>query len=122
MQITKDTNDSAHIINHYEPGMIQVNKQEYTTSLLISQTELLDWAPQSIDQLQKEHFLTIIELNPAIVIIGCGQELTFPATDLLAELINRQIGYEVMTTAAACRTLSVLHAEGRNAVGALIVS
>jgi uncharacterized protein len=47
--------------------------------------------------------------------------MRFPATEQLACLVELGIGYEVMDTAAACRTYNVLVSEGRNAVAALFV-
>jgi uncharacterized protein len=36
-------------------------------------------------------------------------------------LIEANIGYEIMDTAAACRTYNILMAEGRNVAAALII-
>ncbi len=60
------------------------------------------------------------EIDADIVIIGTGQKHVFPKPETLRPLIDARIGFEVMTSSAACRTYNVLLAEGRR-VGLLLV-
>jgi uncharacterized protein len=45
----------------------------------------------------------------------------FPTAQALRPLIDAKIGYEIMDTAAACRTYAILMAEERRVLAALIV-
>ena len=122
MSLTLDDNHATYQIKGFRPGEIQVNDNTYTRSLIISPTQLItDWQPQSIEELTPEHLQEIISLSPAILLIGTGTELSFPAVDLYGELLNHGIGVEIMDTSAACRTYNALTSEDRNVVAALII-
>jgi uncharacterized protein len=56
-----------------------------------------------------------------IVLIGTGKSLRFPKPESMRALMNARIGYEVMDTAAACRTYNVLLAEGRQVAALLLI-
>ena len=62
-----------------------------------------------------------IKGKPEIVIIGTGKTLRFPPPAALAPLRNAHIGFEVMDTAAACRTYNVLLGEGRQVAALLLI-
>ncbi|MCW8901685.1 MAG: MTH938/NDUFAF3 family protein [Gammaproteobacteria bacterium] len=79
------------------------------------------WSPQNISELNPEHFLGFSESNPEVVLLGMGQHLRFPSQDCLAVLQQQNLGYEVMDTAAACRTFNVLAAEGREVILAMLM-
>jgi len=79
------------------------------------------WAPQINSEFKPEHFLSFTEANPEIVLFGTGQHLRFPPQECLAVIQQKNIGYEVMDTAAACRTFNVLAAEGRDVILAMLM-
>lgn len=118
-----DENKSLYQIRAYQPGIIQINDQKLTSSLIITPSKLItDWAPQTIAELDTASLTPIIQLKPAILLIGTGSQQQFLAIEIYGELINQGIGVEVMTTAAACRTFNALSAEDRNVAAALFVS
>jgi uncharacterized protein len=79
------------------------------------------WSPQNITEFKPEHFSDFTE-NPAeIILLGTGLQLHFPPQNCLALLQQQNIGYEVMDTAAACRTFNVLAAEGRDVILAMLM-
>jgi uncharacterized protein len=55
-----------------------------------------------------------------VILIGTGARQVFlpPATQI--HFFRRNVGFEVMSTDAACRTFNVLAAEGRHVVAALL--
>ena len=79
------------------------------------------WLPQSISEYSPDHFLALAEDQPEIILLGTGQHLRFPPQDCLAVLQQQNLGYEVMDTAAACRTFNVLAAEGRDVILAMLM-
>lgn len=115
-------NDRENLIRAYNPGEIIINKQVYTASVIISATQLIEGKlPSQFQDLSISHMDFITQQAPEIVILGTGESQHFPPPSLLRPLIDAAIGYEVMTTAAACRTYNVLMGEGRNVIAALLL-
>ena len=107
--LTPDENYSLFQIRTYSPGMIKINDQIYTKSLIIAPDQLIsDWSPQSIQELSSETLAVAVSLNPDILLIGTGSTLIFPSLELYGNLFNQGIGVEIMASDAACRTYHVL--------------
>ena len=87
--------------------------------LLSAQRLIDDWPPQQISELSAKHMEVIREMSPEVLLLGSGNKIRFPSPEQLAALVKLGIGYEVMDTAAACRTFNVLISEGRKVVAAL---
>lgn len=122
MTLTLDENKANFQIRAYQPGQIQINQEILTHSLIVSPVTLIkDWPPQNIRDLTQAHLAIIIDLHPAIVLLGTESQLHFPPIEIYGDLINAGIGVEIMDTSAACRTYNALTAEERNVVAALIV-
>jgi uncharacterized protein len=122
MPLTLDENTTHYQIKSYQPGAIKINDHRYLYSLIITPTKLIEnWRPQTANGLVKEDFTDIAHLQPAILLIGTGQEHAILPMSLYGELINAGIGVEVMSTGAACRTFNALVAENRNVIAALII-
>ena len=122
MKFERDAPDGRNTFTGYGPGYVEVNGKRYTASLVVSGAALItDWPAPSVDALTADHLAAILELKPEIVIIGSGSTFRFPEPARLAPLHQARIGVEVMDTAAACRTYTILQGEGRNVVAALIV-
>ena len=54
--------------------------------------------------------------EPELLLLGTGATQQFPSAAVMAACLQRGIGLEVMTNAAAARTYSVLASEGRRVV------
>lgn len=122
MELNLDTGEGQYHIRGYGAGFIQINDQKIEHSVIVTPNKLIDpWPPQSLAELNAAHFLLIFDLNPSVVLLGSGSQLTFPDAALLADFYAKKIGIEVMDTAAACRTYAVLMAEGRKVAAALFI-
>ena len=122
MQLNQDISDASFQIRAYEPGLIQVNNDQYRQSLIVAPELLIaDWQPQSLTDFQVDFWQPVIELKPEIVLFGTGQQFILPKPVLLAPLYELNIGVECMDTGAACRTYCALTAESRNVVAALLI-
>lgn len=120
--LTLDENQARYQIRGFKPGLIQINNQQFTSSIVVSPSQLIqNWPPQTINDLSYAHLTQTIILQPNILIIGTGATLQFPALETYGELLNQGIGVEIMDTAAACRTYNALTAENRKVVAALIL-
>ncbi len=104
-------------------GWVRIGTQEYRTSLVLTpDTVVAEWAPSGFDGLAEADFARLLGHAPEIVLIGTGAAIRFPHPRLTRALTDAQIGFEVMDTAAACRTYNILAAEGRKVVAALIIA
>lgn len=120
MKFALESSGGALAIRGYEPGSILIGPETYRSSLLVM-SDWVDagWEPESVTELTTKHLSQLIEKRPEIIILGTGERQLFPAPRLFTDLMDAGIGYEVMGTAAACRTYNILLAEGRTVLGAL---
>lgn len=131
MKITLEQNDGSYTLHSYRDATIVIRPPNATPgdeekllrlkgSCLLSAGQLItDWPPQQLAELAPDHLQAIRELKPELLLLGSGGQMRFPSKEQLAALIKMGIGYEVMDTAAACRTYNLLVAEGRRVVAAL---
>ena len=122
MSLTQDFADVNYIITGFETGLVLINNEPYTQSVIICPDQLIaPWGITNVDQLNEENLSEIVMLQPELVIIGTGEHVKFPDAKIIAWFAQQQIGLETMNTYAACRTYGILVAEGRRAVAALIL-
>lgn len=122
MQLMPDSNQGKYFIRSYRPGAITINENIYEHSVIVTPASpIISWRPQTFAELIAEDFITAIEQSPEIILIGSGSKQQFPQIFLLRLLIEHSIGYEIMNTAAACRTYNALSNEGRKVVAALLI-
>jgi len=126
MEIVRDflVTGEQPIVRHYHPGELRVRNTTYEESLIITPREgAIPWSPQTIDELATEHLLQLLELDPRpeLILIGTGENQHFPPRETMAPLINANIGVEIMTSVAACRTWNIVLSEGRQAAAAIII-
>ncbi len=100
---------------------IQVSEEYYASPLILSGRQIVsEWGVHSIGDIREETLQCVFDMQPELVLIGCGKLQAFLPPVIQALFFRRNIGFEVMTTDAACRTFNVLVAEGRNVVAALL--
>jgi len=122
MKLQPDRLDGVNAITRHEPGRLWVNATPWTQSVLVPHRgDAQPWGVAGIDQLSAEHFARVLDLQPELLIFGCGAHLRFVAPALHRALIERGIGVETMDTPAACRTFNVLASEGRIVAAALLI-
>ena len=121
MKLHAERIEGTNAIARHGPDGVLVNGVQHTHSVVVPWSgPVTPWPVARFDALQAEHFQSIAEHAPELVIFGSGARLRFPPASLLRPLIERCIGIETMDTAAACRTYNVLLAEGRSVVVALL--
>jgi len=113
-----------YLVKACGPGEITVNDTAYNHSIVVC----IDQAP-SPWQLTTPNTITSSDIAallrivvPEIVLIGTGTRHNFPPAAALVPLLEAKIGYEIMDTAAACRTYNVLASEGRRVVAGLVLT
>ena len=108
-------------INSIDAHGIRVRDECYTGPFVLSTQQIVPtWTVASISDISEENLQVVFDLQPEVVLLGCGKTQKFlpPAIQML--FLSRNVWIEVMTTAAACRTFNVLAAEGRKVVAALL--
>ncbi len=118
MQFHQDTNSAKFQIRSYGPGQITVNTQIYDSPILLDAQHLIPWTP-TLQTLSPLDWAPVLALNPKIVLIGTGADTIWLQTALLQPLIDKQIGYEIMNTGAACRTFTILTSDERRVCAVL---
>jgi uncharacterized protein len=123
MKFTLDRPGTLHVVRGYAPGQLRIGEFEFSRSVIISATTLIDdWRPQHIGELTTADLEPALALRPQVLLLGSGARQVFPSPELLAQLYAARIGFEVMDTGAACRTYNVLVGEGREVAAALIIA
>lgn len=122
MRLTDHRNAGPHVVRSYAPGELRVGDLVLSRSCVLSAERIVtDWRPQSLASVTASDLEILFELNPEVIVIGTGPQQRFPDTQLLAAILERGIGCEVMDTGAACRTYNVLASEDRRVVAALLL-
>lgn len=146
MKISDHYNSEGYFIRSYAPGRITIafpespdheatnqpdsstsappkfREETLETSFILSANKLIkNWAPESINELAREHAEQLVSLQPEVIILGTGNKICFPRPDWSATFYEKGIGLEVMDTGAACRTYSILTSDSRNVVVALML-
>ena len=122
MKLHLDQPANINAITAYGPGYVQVNQTRHSSSLVVMPTQLIeDWRPKTFEDLSAEDFIELAKLPVEIILLGTGEQLRFPHPKLTRALMEKRIGLESMSTAAACRTYNILMGEGRAVAAALLV-
>jgi uncharacterized protein len=110
-----------HFIRSIGEQGIRINDDYYAGAVIVSaETVVPEWAVESVSDIGEAHLHPIFELDPEVVLIGTGTRQVFLPQEIQMLFYRRGIGFEVMSTDAACRTFNVLVAEGRRVAAALL--
>lgn len=122
MELVHERSSHPHYVVSVDAGKLRIGEEVYSSSLVVSAQEIIpDWPPKSLDELELTHLESLLVWRPKLVLLGTGELSRMPSPEYLAWFNGKGIGFEAMTTAAACRTFNVLLEEGREVVAALIV-
>lgn len=112
---------SGNYIQSVSAEALVVSGTPYSGPLIVSAESIVtDWTPASLDELSLADFEAALALEPEVILFGTGASHRFVSNRLMIEIMSRGIGFEVMATAAACRTFNVLAAEDRRVVAVLL--
>jgi len=122
MQLTLENPDFRYYLRGVNAEGILVNDRRLARSFILSPQELIeDWQPRRVGDLCASDMAPLLALQPAVVLLGTGARLEFPAQEVMAACLTRGIGIEVMDNAAAARTFDVLATEGRKVVAGFLL-
>jgi uncharacterized protein len=113
---------SGNYIQSVTGDGVLIGGKHYTGAVIVSADSIVtEWAPRPISELQLDDFQAALDLGPEVILFGTGTTHQFAGNRLMTTIMSRGVGFEVMTTAAACRTYNVLMAEDRRVVAALLL-
>ena len=122
MKLHASSNAQYQSVTGYDDDAILINARRHDASLLVMpEMAAQPWPVARFEALTQQHFDTILQLAPDVVILGTGARQRFVHPSLLAALYARRIGVECMDNQAACRTYNILMGEGRKVTLALII-
>lgn len=121
MKFTEHRDPQINMINRYAPGLVSVNNQDYQTSCIITQQNLIpDWPIRNLDDLTSTTLQPLLDFSPEVLILGTGETQQFPSAEIFGLCAQQGVSLEVMNNASACRTYNVLTTEDRKVVMGLI--
>jgi uncharacterized protein len=123
MKLQPDLIPDTQMVSAYGPGYVEVNGVRMTASCAFApQRPPHPWNVAAAELLEAAHVEVLLEdPAPEVVLIGTGRQQRLLPPAVMRQFMLRRIGWEVMDTAAACRTYNILAGEGRRVVAALIV-
>lgn len=123
MHFAEDVVNAPLFIREYSAGLIKTNSASFSHPVVFFNNEAhQNLLPASVPELNSSHFQALAGLQPELILLGTGILQQFPHPSALEPLFKKRIGFEVMTTDAACRTFNLLLAEDRSVLAALFTS
>lgn len=122
MKFSEASNDARYRITRYNTNAVWVNDQPLESSFIVSpQTLVRNWRPLTFQTLQVSDLKTLFELEAEVMIIGSGNKQQLPSPEIWKALAQHGVGFEIMSTNAACRTYNVLLGEARRVAAAFFI-
>jgi uncharacterized protein len=122
MKLSLDKSKALFFIDGFSAHSVTVAKREYRHHLIITPERIFEpWQAPAVAKLGIADFDCLSGVELEVILLGTGQDQIFPPAVLQVELGRKGIGFEVMNTAAACRTFNILAGEGRKVAAALII-
>jgi len=125
MELNLQQQAEANIIRSVQSNetgcRITVGENTLSESVILTLDQFEMWKVSDVMDVTHTHFQQLATLPVELVILGTGPKIHFFPAKVTQPLINKQIGLEVMDTAAACRTFNILAGDGRSVAAALIL-
>lgn len=123
MLFVQDQNPATFVIKQFSPTFVQVNETVYMRNVIIMPHKIISpWTSKTFHELGEKDFQVLFAETMDIVLLGVGEQSERLPLALYHCLLEKKMTMECMSLAAACRTYSILSAEGRNVAAALLLS
>jgi len=123
VQLTLERPDYAYTLRGADGRHALVNERTLVRSFIIAPDMLVeDWPVADITAMRPADLDALFELQPELILLGSGETQAFPPAEVMATCLQRGIGLESMTNAAAARTFNVLAGEGRRVVAGFAIA
>ena len=123
MQLVLERPDYAYTLRGADGRHALVNERSLVRSFIITPDTLVEgWPVSDIAAMRPADLDPLFALQPELIVLGGGETQAFPPADVMATCLQRGIGLEAMTNAAAARTFNVLASEGRRVVAGFVIA
>lgn len=123
MDLTEHKPGNHHVVRSVTDRSVRVDQTTYDSSLILGARYLeSDWPVNSLADLDEATLAPLVAPEPELVVIGVGRTHQVLGNDIQRFFIQRGVGIESMTLAAAARTFNVLMSENRRALAAFILA
>lgn len=123
MQLVLEHPDFQYALHGADGRIAKVNDRLLRESFIVTPMTLVEgWNANDVTTMVPEQLQPILELEPELILIGCGDEQRFPPAEVQAACLAQGVGLEIMTNASAARTFNVLAAEGRKVVAGFLLA
>lgn len=123
MQLVLERPDYAYTLRGADGRHALVNERSLDRSFVVAPDVLVEgWPVADIAAMRPADLEPLLALQPELIVLGSGGTQAFPPADVAAACLQRGIGLESMTNAAAARTFNVLAGEGRRVVAGFVIS
>lgn len=122
MELQEVRGEGLHI-DSYKPALgFNIAGEWYNHSILLRTNESVVsvWDIDDFKSLTLPALAELLTTPSTLLLIGTGTTGLFLPKELLIYLHQKKIGFEVMSTVAACRTYNLLMSEGRDVLAAII--
>ena len=109
------------VIDSCQPGYFRVSNTVHAHPIVVFPDRTVAWPVAAFDALTVEDFALVTAAEPKVevLLLGSGPRMALPPKGLRQGLKAAGLSVDVMETGAACRTYTVLLAEGRRVAAAL---
>jgi uncharacterized protein len=123
MQLVLERPDFAYSLRGADGRHALVNERTLTRSFIVAPDALVEsWPVRDVATMRPADLDALLALEPEVVLLGSGEAQAFPPADVAAACLQRGIGLEAMTNAAAARTYNVLAGEGRRVIAGFVMA
>lgn len=123
MQLVLEQPDYQYFLRGADGRHALVNDRTLNRSFVIAPDALVeDWPVSDITAMRPADLDALFALQPELIVLGSGETQAFPPAEVMATCLQRGIGLEAMTNAAAARTFNVLASEGRRVVAGFVIA
>ncbi len=123
MHLIEEKPDFEFFLRGADGRQARLEGRVLSQSFILTPHSLIEgWPVATLAELSVEALTPVFSLTPSVLVLGTGEHQGFPATAVLAACLERGIGIECMSNAAAARTFNVLAGEGRKVVAAFLLA
>ena len=123
MHIHLNEDKQVNTVTFYDPSHVVFGTQSYNRSILASKDAINLWPVTTVEALASlPSCQSIIEQATSLLIIGEGNVRSYVSDAVFMHIIAANIPYELMTLSSAIKTYNSAVLEGRDVLGAFILS
>ena len=106
-------NITSNQFTKYSDNSVSIGEDLYSTNIIVTNDNIYDFNKSKVEDVRAEDILSVLSSSPDLILFGTGNKIIYPNALLLQQLQAKNIGIEVMSIKALCRTYNFLVSEDR---------